>query len=159
MPQTLYNVATLNGTALNHAYALAENVEFDDDGQPIWFDDDGQRVIYQPMRDGEALLATMDMLGVDLMCYEHVTKDKRWLARIRAADTLYEVYGNSPAIAFMRCRVMYAFGPLVELGEKSKTLAEYIADYIAEEKARGNDNASQADVIARAIEAYEGGAR
>ena len=119
----------LIGKPLNYAVATYENVEFDEQGSPIWFDSDGlnaERVEYSPSTDWSQGGPIIERDGVNLSqefggSEGSFAKPTGWMARIYKLGgpinpTGYR--GPTPLIAAMRCLVASKLGDEVEIPEE-----------------------------------------
>jgi hypothetical protein len=97
--------------ALNWAVAICQNVEFDENNEPIWFDDDGafaSRTEYSPSTDWAQGGPTIERENIELGKTQTEWRAQRY-------DFPCVAYGPTPLIAAMRCYVTSKLGDEVDI--------------------------------------------
>ena len=105
----------LTGVLLDWAVAVCENLELDENKDPIWFDDKGWLVRYSPSTDwsqGGPIIEQEDMKITRWDDYPN------WTARHPLDPNRFSLQGDTPLIASMRCYVASKLGDEVEVPEE-----------------------------------------
>ena len=105
----------LIGPALDWAVAVCQNVEIDENNEPIWFDDYDMRANYSPSTnwsDGGPII-DQERIAIEW------TSAGKWRASVEWLDEpSYEGFGPTPLVAAMRCYVASKLGDEVEIPEQ-----------------------------------------